>query len=329
VSTPNRVGGHRGGGPPPRLILFFLGPLVVLVTGLAAPVFLAAQPLRSSHGFVVGGDIGYDASKLVWNVGEGGGRRGSQLAYRGLSIASARIHATARFLDRGSQQWLLWLRAEAGSILGGTIRDSDGDPGHIGVLSVSEATGKSTASASVALGWYQTLPGLPPLNGLALWLGFDWSKRIIRMQNGEQILPRAVPGDILDGLDSRYRARWMGPWAAAEPTLSLGRAQLTGRLAFHFLNRFRAQGRWNLRQELAQPRSFVQESKGMGLEAGFGVRFPISPTVAVSLRADRSRFTALWGDDTYYRVDGSEGTLELRSVALTSNRVHLGISWGY
>lgn len=290
--------------------------------GLSAQMADRQRPLDVNLG------IARHGSGLLWTVGDGPART-SELAFRGLVIMVVDARATVSLWSGDNQQWLIAFEAETGGIMGGRVRDSDyGAEGEFS-RSVSKATGTAASRTSAAVGWYRELTEVSSVNGVALWIGYEGIHRIVRMQEGNQVIPGGGSRGLLDGLDSRYRARWSGPWVGLNSDLTVGSAHLTGMLAYHFFNRFRAQGRWNLRPELAQPRSFIQKARGLGFSTGLRIRYPVSSQLWVSVQADCYRFVANWGDDILYFVDGKTSRQDLRSVVLMGNRLEMGLGWTF
>jgi len=286
----------------------------------------SAQPIDSRSQMIVTAGVGLHDSNMSWNVGFSRDSKLSELTFRGITIGGGHVGVLYRLWERGHQQWLLAVEAAAGRVVSGTIQDSDFTGGAEGSRSLSEATGNSASSETIALGWYGTVTKVPGLDGVSLWLGFERERRTIRIQNGVQVFPTAVPSDLLEGLDSRYSARWTGPWAAVDPTLQFERAELTGRLAVHFLTEYHGEGSWNLREEYIQPRSFVQKADGFGFQAGIRLHYQLTNSLIVIVRGGHTRYGAKWGDDFSFRVDGSEPRLTLREVRMGTSSLQFGLS---
>ncbi len=224
---------------------------------------------------------------------------------------------------------LLTLAAERGSLQAGVIRDSDYllSDGTESRRSSAEVTGNAANAANIAIGWELRKP-VGPLDGLTVLMGLTRQGETIRMQNGVQVLPGSDTGGErpLTGLDSRYEPRWTSPWIAFQPTLAVGWIHLHAYTELDFASRYRAKGRWNLREELAQPVSFEQEAGGWAARASLSASWQVVSHVAVFATAELARLVASDGTDITHLASGGQTRLTLRRVSWSARRIRVGFS---
>ncbi len=263
-------------------------------------------------------------SRLSWNIGHSRGTKTSELDCSGITVAGGSVGVVYRAFHLANKAWLISGEASAGRILTGTIRDSDFGGGAERSRSRSEATGISETSVAFAMGLLFPIQR-SVVERATVWVGFSWQRMTIRMQNGQQVFPTAVPSDLLDGLDSRYRAAWRGPWVAVDPSMELGGFQVTARLAIHIANEYRGEGRWNLRQEYAQPRSFSQTGDGFGLDTRLSFRRNLTNAWSLNVRGGHSILGAEAGRDRVFLADGRTLRMVLRKVESEFTYIQVGL----
>jgi hypothetical protein len=138
-----------------------------------------------------------------------------------------------------------------------------------------------------------------------------------------------APLGALPGLDSRYEARWHGPWAGLDLTFSpFQRAAVETGFEYHWAA-YRAKGDWNLRSDLAHPRSFEHRADGRGMVAFLGGRYDFGERLAVALRLDYQDWFTESGTSKIFFADGSTGRTRLNEVEWESFAASLGLVFSF
>jgi hypothetical protein len=156
----------------------------------------------------------------------------------------------------------------------------------------------------VGLALLHELVNVPLVRVVEVWGGVCRSQLRLRKQNGRQVIPDDAPSGLLEDLDSRYRAQWNGPWYGGALVVPTGVGELRFMGKRHFRTRYWAEGQWNLREDLMQPKSFSQGALGSGYDilASFGGT--ILPGIDVVIATESSSRRARNGYDIEYRVTG-------------------------
>ncbi len=91
-------------------------------------------------------------------------------------------------------------------------------------------------------------------------------------------------------------------------------------------SRYEAEGTWNLRTDLAQPRSFVQGVDGWGYEAAFRGRYRLTTDLSLTVEARYGRRVAEDGFDTAFLATGDAVDLVLREADWRGGGWRVGVS---
>jgi hypothetical protein len=170
---------------------------------------------------------------------------------------------------------------------------------------------------------------------LAALAGYSYHEQNLTITDGVQTVsaPAAfttfavVPAPLgpLPGLDSTYEARWRGPWIGLDLTLSLFPAiTIDTGFEYHWAV-YQAEGNWNLRSDLAHPRSFDHRADGRGKVAFLAGRYNFNERLAVALRLDYQDWSTDPGTSKTFFADGSTGRTRLNEVEWESLAASLGL----
>jgi hypothetical protein len=217
---------------------------------------------------------------------------------------------------------------ERGRIIGGDVVDSDYMPER---KSVAEATGTRSYAETVRVGWELPASWSGFFKEAVLWVALERAGLSIRMENGVQILPDpdSVPGRSLKGLDSRYHSRWRGVWFGIEPTVKLGDGDVAFLVGINPRVGYSAEGTWNLRSDLAQPRSFSQEAHGWGGDLTARYSRHVGKHITGRIQWEYAMRSAKRGFDHIYYSDGRQGRLALQRVSWTTQALDIGASLAF
>jgi hypothetical protein len=253
----------------------------------------------------------------------------SELTY---SDMLSREYAVRVQVRRGAPfggEWRLEGELSGGDLLGGSVQDSDFrgySPRAEVSRSLAEVTGDGVRAGSAGFGWHASLPEGWRLSGIALSFGGQGSARTIRKQNGVIVIPTTAPKDAMDGLDSSYASAWSGPWVALEPELRAFGFTAVMRYRLSPGAYYRADGTWNLREDLQQPISFTHQAFGSAHDLRLRVERPMRGGLALVVTASREVFAAERGVDTDFASDGRAYRIPLRDLRSTSRGVGVSLS---
>jgi hypothetical protein len=147
------------------------------------------------------------------------------------------------------------------------------------------------------------------------FFGWQQQQEKLRLTNGQWAVIRGVPGrQPLYGLDSRYEFHWeavrLGLQGGLDfitlPEPGLRQLGLKASFAFFPYLRYRGEGRWNLRSDLRQDPSFVQdgETTGWGGWDGLlGLYYRPWDILEFEVGARASSFKITDGNDTIHLSD--------------------------
>ncbi len=137
------------------------------------------------------------------------------------------------------------------------------------------------------------------------------------------------PGTELPGLDSTYDAEWKGVWTGADISLELFRNFfITSSLEFHLVE-YEATADWNLRDDLAHPVSFIQESDGTGTAVRAGICYVFGNHINLGLEGSLEEWSTDEGTDVTYSSEGFTGTTQLNEVKWKSKSISLTFNYKF
>jgi hypothetical protein len=225
-----------------------------------------------------------------------------------------------------------------GLIQSGRVRDSDyrSDDRHDEYSrSISQASGDQVWDFSFGAGYPFFLVNNRLL--IAPLLGYSYHVQNLRITGGTQVITwsSGPPLGSLDGLDSTYQTRWMGPWlgcdlryrffggGAGDPPMELGLSLELHRAEYY------AEADWNLRSDLDHPTSFEHEADGLGYSftTEWLIELAMQWDVAVRFRYQHWRTDS--GTDRIHYATGGTGTQQLNEVEWYSKSFMLGVTYHF
>ena len=220
----------------------------------------------------------------------------------------------------------------------GKVHDSDYNRNHrqgVYSRSLSQASGDQLWDLSLAAGY----PFLLIKNRMVVapLLGYSYHVQNLRITNGTQIItwPEGPELGKLQGLDSTYRTRWMGPWLgcdvryrfdgsqAIDPPMELGLA-----LELHWAD-YDAEANWNLRSDLDHPTSFEHEARAMGCTIACEWLIQLATQWDLSVRFAYQRWETSHGINRVHFNSGSTATQRLNEVKWTARSFMLGATYHF
>lgn len=275
---------------------------VLFRAGITLALALAASPGAAETNLDVA--LGYRRDALQWSIAAPGGSPNvlSEFSWSGIEIAQLRL-AVDRTTAGG-----LHLRGSLGYgwIVDGRNQDSDylGDNRTLEFSrSNNDTDDDNVLDVSVAAGYrvYLSAPGARDRQWLIPLVGYDYREQNLRIINGNQTIP--ATGSFA-GLDSTYRTEWNGPWVGVEWAEESARAVNSHvRVSWHRFDYY-GEGNWNLRTDLAHPRSFAHYSDGSGWIVSAGFSSAQSATWRYRVSYDYLRWRAGAGVDRVFPATG-------------------------
>jgi len=337
METFSRLDGIDGENMLKSKIRFFLMGLMAFVSvSLSGMHAMAAETIVAS---TVSLDGGYRIDDLDWNIGGGifGPDVISELTWDDLEIYQIRGSGT---LDIGNNvsPYTLHLRGMVGYgwIVDGENQDSDFDGDNRTdefSRSNNEAGDGEVIDASAGIGpRFKVQTGKLAITPL---VGFSYHEQNLTMTDGFQTLsrpdidPLVQPTGPFDGLDSTYETQWYGPWVGLDVAMRpVEKFTLSGSFEYHWAD-FDAVGKWNLRTDLAQPKSFEHKADGDGVVLSLGGEYALTPKWSVHLNLDYRDWRAEDGIIRFFFASGNEVVQRLNEVNWQSRDVLLGATYRF
>lgn len=279
--------------------------------------------------------VGYRTGQLNWSIA--GNLQGtspnvrSELSWSDLRIYQFQLANRTVIHDR------VYLRGQVnyGVVDAGDNRDSDYD-GDDRTLEFSRSLngvdGNNVWDGSLGVGprfaFFESAVVVCPLIGYAI------AEQDLNIVDGYQaISPGVPPIGPIPGLDSRYEARWTGPWIGLDLLLTIPLNQgpfshiemvFTGE--YHWAD-YSADADWNLRTDYQHPVSFTHDADGDGFVAGVTMVFAAHNRWGVNMGMNFTEMTTDPGVDRIFYADGTTATTRLNEVRWRSVVFAGGISF--
>ena len=274
-------------------------------------------------------DNGYRSDNLRFNIaGNIGGQNPnilSELTWSDLYIyqikAGGRLTFDRLFALRGTYDY--------GWIFGGNNQDSDylGDNRTFEFSrSNNSADDGSVQDASIGVGY----PFKPPSGWYDLKVtplgGYSYHEQNLTITHGVQTIPDTGP---FAGLDSEYQTQWRGPWAGVDLSFkALERVIFFGSVEYHWA-RYKADARWNLRTDFAQPLSFRHRADGHGVVGSLGLAYLLTKHWTLRASGDVQDWFTDPGVDQTFASNGTVAQTRLNRVHWDSVAILLGATCSF
>jgi len=268
---------------------------------------------------------GWRADYLRWKVRfpEDGGATGvSVLTWSQVQSITTGVHFETTYRER----WMLRATGSFGGAVGGFNTDSDYTDGFQYSKSVSSARGSTFWDTSLAFGYH--IPFHEQRLVLTPLIGLQYQYAWLRMRGGA-ITVGEDSGESLSDLNNSYRPNifngfvgselaWMAtPWLKFSGGLQLG-------LGYYY-----ARAQWNLRDEFAQPLSFVHNGLAWTIEGNLGAEVMISRQWSIFSRVFSRGSMVVDGRDRIQFSDGSSSTTQLVNMTWATLGVDLGVGFRF
>ncbi|MGD9040079.1 MAG: hypothetical protein PVH82_10620 [Desulfobacteraceae bacterium] len=309
-------------------------PKLVLLTIILSTIFLTGN-LKASE---FEGDLelltGYRVDDLDWNIaadvsGTATPNIISELTWSDLESFQLKLGG------KGIINRIFYMRGSAafGWVLSGQVQDSDynGDNRTQEFSrSISSADDSDVLDATVAFGYPFRLASdrfrLIPV------VGFSYSEQNLTMQDGVQVIsqpPQTQPIGPISGLDSTYDTKWYGPWAGVDFSLKASdKILLFAGFEYHWAD-YKAEANWNLRTDLAHPKSFEHEADGTGILITAGGDYIFAEPWSLGLEVNYQDWSTDAGTDLQFNADGTTAVTRLNEVNWESFAIMLRVTYRF
>jgi Protochlamydia outer membrane protein len=286
--------------------------------------------------------LGYRSAKLDWNIaGQPDGTAPnvlSELEWTHLQMIDLDTRGSVTF-RRGVR---LIGSATYSLIFSGDGRDSDyaGDNRTV-EWSRSTASGDSghAIGGSLGVGYEFVLIDRrtdQPRTRICPKLGLAYDQQKVRLTDGVQVVsdPANAPVGVIapgpfSGLNSSYRTAWQGPYVGIEvETNTSPRSRLRADVEYHRAD-YSARANWNLRDDLAHPKSFEHEADADGWVVSLGFRLTNVGWNFLHVRLRAERWTTDAGTDRVFTTDGDVGVTRLNEAEWTSFSLLIGRDFAF
>lgn len=156
--------------------------------------------------------------------------------------------------------------------------------------------------------------------------GYTSSEQRLTLTDGVQVIPAGGP---YAGLDSRYLARWQGPWIGLSGSWNVLQSwALCVNCRYQWVD-YRDELDLNLRSDLAHPRSIDQEGFGHAVAAGAGVIYHLTRRSDIQLLFTYEESRVADGQDHVNYSSGVIDNVPLNEVRLSAWTLRCGLRWEY
>jgi long-subunit fatty acid transport protein len=133
----------------------------------------------------------------------------------------------------------------------------------------------------------------------------------------------------IPGLASTYETEWVGPWLGLDLIVPMNeKITLSAGFEYHWTS-YKAEANWNLRSDLAHPKSFEHSADGTGFELSLGGRYAFSDRWSLALTTNYQKWSTDPGVDRVYLVNGAISAMRLNEVAWESFAILIGITYRF
>jgi hypothetical protein len=162
--------------------------------------------------------------------------------------------------------------------------------------------------------------------------GYAYSEQNLRLTDGVQTLslpPATQPPGPIESLDSSYETQWTGPWLGLDVWFQASqKIMLFGSFEYHWAD-YEAAADWNLRPDLARPRSFEHDAEASGIVVTLSGEYVLKGPWSLSLTANYQQWSTDAGTDRLYLADGTISDTRLNEVNWESYALLVGITYRF
>lgn len=283
--------------------------------------------------FILSPYIEQSKAELVWDIAAGPSSYFtpnvlSELSYK--DIKSRGLGIRLAHLNRFSDNWAFYIEANYSdtSIKSGKSQDSDylaNNRQEEFSRSYADIKDDGNRQQALAIGLKTRWFGAKG-HYVTMLLGHQQHDVDLTVTNGVQAIPEEMSGTELTGLNATYNSEFESWYAglATEHVFSWGTIGL--RYEHHDLD-FESEADWNLRDDLAHPKSFVHSGDGDGKSLTLGYSYQINLNWDLYLNYTRLEYTIRNGYDQTFFADGASYVTSLNQLKYESDQFQLGFRY--
>ena len=184
-----------------------------------------------------------------------------------------------------------------------------------------------TLDFSIGLGY--SIPLGSDFISLSPVLGYSYHQQELSMTDGYQTIPDL---GSFEGLDSRYDAKWQGPWVGVDINMKLlkisrflGSSELCIGYEHHWAS-YDAIADWNLRTDFKHPKSFEHEADGEGDKIYLGLKSRLGRMTTLGIFYEQQQWATQRGVDRVFLVNSRVVETRLNEVNWYSRALGIEIS---
>lgn len=254
----------------------------------------------------------------------------SHLQYDDLEVQTSQIEINLdQLIGNTNSRWNSFGQFTFGEVESGNLYDSDfnGFNEHqINTQSLAALDGSKTYEFT--LGMSKDI-SLDYDGSRSLEFGMQWLSDHYQQHSGRVSIREsetlAIP-ETIQGLNSEYTAHWVGPFIGLTEKIHTNKQQFSASIALH-TSAYLAQGQWNLRQDLAQPKSFEHQAFSAGVQLQLQHSVHIFKNASIQQTLQFGHSTSFKGQDKLYKSDGSVAKTQLTEVERANMSYSLGMLW--
>ena len=309
-----------------RILLSFL--LVMLLT-LSSPFWVRDVSAEIETSIAISQGIRTD--NFDWNIA--GNIYGtnpnilSELTWSDLMIVQTKAHGQLTIADK----FYLRFSLAYGWIIDGDNQDSDywGD-NRTGEFSRSNSSSDDGNVMDVLVGLgYQ----FRPKNGkfaITPLIGLSYHEQNFVMTNGYQTIDIEYgQTGPFPGLNSKYEARWMGPWTGVDLSLNIiNEIKLSGVMELHLAD-YAGVADWNLRDDFQHPKSFEHSAYGYGIFISIAIDYAFNERWNIGITTSYQDWSTDSGKSRTYFSDGTALETRFNEANWDSLTAEAGITYSF
>lgn len=304
-------------------LLLLLSPSVAFAG--SPKVQVPPEPAESDWAFDAKVSGGWRADYLRWKIRfpEGEGVDGTSVLTWS-QMQSLTVGAQFEALYR--KHWLIRATGSFGGAVGGINTDSDYSDGFQYSKSVSSARGSTFWETSLALGY--RIPVFDDQFSITPLLGLQYNYAWLKIRGGRFTVGEDS-GESLSDLNSSYRPNVFNGFAGLEASYQpLDWLRVFGGIQLG-IGYYYARAQWSLRDDLAQPLSFVHNGLAWTIEGNLGAEAQLTRHWKVFTRVySRGALVVNGRDRTQFR-DGSSDTTQLANVTWATLGAEVGLGFNF
>jgi len=184
------------------------------------------------------------------------------------------------------------------------------------------------------------------LNSITPSFGYSINKQNLKMTNGFQSLSMVGFNDgnemfyldpnitepyvgTLSGLNSSYDSSWEGITLGLAIDTSIFEKHNFKLAGKYHLNNYYAEADWNLRSDLAHPKSFEHEATSKGVDLSLKYAYEVTRSLDLTLGLNYKKFSASGGTNTIFGSNGEQLETGLEKVSWDSRSALAGLNYKF